>query len=173
MYRRPRLQPHQVLALTVTALVTFLIANAFPIVELEVQGVWNSATVLDSVATMWNQGRITVAILAFVTGFLSPLLDLAAMLVLLGTICRGRPLRIGAFLLRVILTLRPWGMIEVFLLGMLVAVVKLSSFARVVPGIALWAFGVLTLLLAIISSFDLRSLWDRFDPGASPPAIRC
>jgi paraquat-inducible protein A len=51
-------------------------------------------------------------------------------------------------------------MVEVFMLGILVALVKLSHMAIILPGIALWAFGALTVLLAGILAFDLRSLWD-------------
>ena len=46
------------------------------------------------------------------------------------------------------------------MLGVLVSLVKLSHLAQVLPGAALWAFATLTVLLAIIVSFDPRSLWD-------------
>jgi uncharacterized paraquat-inducible protein A len=52
-------------------------------------------------------------------------------------------------------------MIEVFLLGLLVAMVKLASMATVIPGIALWAFGALTIALTATLSFDPRRLWAR------------
>jgi paraquat-inducible protein A len=55
-------------------------------------------------------------------------------------------------------------MIEVFMLGVLVALVKLSHLAHVLPGIALWAFGALTVLLAAILTLDLRTLWNRQSP---------
>ena len=51
-------------------------------------------------------------------------------------------------------------MIEVFLLGVLVSLVKLSSTASILPGVALWAFAVLTVLLAAILMFEPRHLWD-------------
>jgi paraquat-inducible protein A len=57
-------------------------------------------------------------------------------------------------------------MIEVFMLAMLVAVVKLSSLARVVPGPAMWAFAALTVLFAVLASFDPRTLWNRLEAGA-------
>jgi len=51
-------------------------------------------------------------------------------------------------------------MIEVFLLGVLVAIVKLSSIATVVGGPALWAFMVLTVLLTSVLAFDPRGFWE-------------
>jgi paraquat-inducible protein A len=57
---------------------------------------------------------------------------------------------------------RPWGMTEVLILGMLVALVKLAHIASVVPGTALWTFGVLMVLLAAASgAFDPREFWER------------
>jgi len=72
-----------------------------------------------------------------------------------------RDLRPAGFsiLVRAMQSLRPWGMIEVFLLGVLVAIVKLSSMARVLPGPALWAFVALTVLLTAVLSFDPRGFW--------------
>jgi paraquat-inducible protein A len=67
----------------------------------------------------------------------------------------------------------PWSMIEVFMLGMLVSLVKLTSSFKVIPGVALWSFGVLTLLLAAAAaSFSTRDVWARLDkkPGAEVAA---
>ena len=56
----------------------------------------------------------------------------------------------------------PWCMLEVFVVGILVALVKLTHIAAVVPGIALWSFGALILLLAgALSAFSPRDLWAR------------
>jgi paraquat-inducible protein A len=65
-----------------------------------------------------------------------------------------------ALLVRVMQSLRPWGMIEVFLLGVLVAIVKLSSMATVVPGPALWAFMALTVMLTAVLSFNPGAFWE-------------
>lgn len=158
LYRHTYLHAGQVLPLVVGALVTFVIANGFPIVDMQVQGQTNSATLLGSIVAVWRDGRPLVATLVFGTTLLFPLVDMLSMLVLLllSRQGRGRP----APLWRFVQALRPWGMIEVFMLGVLVALVKLSHMARVLPGVALWAFGVLTLLLAAILTFDPRSLWD-------------
>jgi paraquat-inducible protein A len=55
-------------------------------------------------------------------------------------------------------------MLEVFMLGVLVSLVKLTSSFKVIPGVALWSFGVLTLLLAAAAaSFSVRDVWARLD----------
>ena len=73
--------------------------------------------------------------------------------------------------MRLLQSLRPWGMVEVFLLGVLVAVIKLSGIATVVAGPALWAFVGLTVLLTVVVSFDPRALWElSFDEAPEPAA---
>jgi paraquat-inducible protein A len=77
--------------------------------------------------------------------------------------------------LRAVQFVRPWGMIEVFMLGIVVTLVKMTSLARVIPEAALFAFGALTLLFAVILTVDPRALWDiaerttrRRSPSDSP-----
>ncbi|MEA1652530.1 paraquat-inducible protein A [Nitrospirillum sp. BR 11164] len=159
LYRRSYLALDHQLALVTAAILIYLIANSFPIVDLEIQGRSNSTTLVGSVLALWREGREIVAVLVFATTQLFPLVDLGALFALLLMIRRGRPAPAFAPILRFLQALRPWGMIEVFMLGIVVALVKLSNMAEVVPGVALWAFGLLTILLAVILSLDLRSLW--------------
>ena len=158
--RKPILSLQQMLALILAALITLIIANVFPIVVLSVQGVTSSATLLGSVATLWTEGREIVAALVFFTTFLVPLTDLATLgLLVLCALNRQRP---GYYnpLLRALLAARPWGMIEILMLGVLVSLVKLSSMASVIPGAALWAFAALTVMLMVILSWDPQVLWE-------------
>ncbi|MTJ83429.1 MAG: paraquat-inducible protein A [Telmatospirillum sp.] len=160
LYRHPRLSVEQMLAFLTTALVVFLLANAYPIVILEVQGVSTSATLPESVLILWAEGRWLVATLVAATTILFPLTDLSLMLALFLALAAGRG-GSGRFtlLFRIVRRLRPWGMIEVFMLGTGVALIKLTHLARVVPGVALFAFGVLTVLIVMVVSYDLRWLW--------------
>lgn len=56
-------------------------------------------------------------------------------------------------------TLRPWSMLEVCLLGAMVAVFKLAGMLDVLPGIGLFALAVLSLLMIRIAGRDIRELW--------------
>ncbi|MDE1146126.1 MAG: paraquat-inducible protein A [Azospirillaceae bacterium] len=170
LYRRSYLDLDHQLALVTAAILTYMIANCYPIVDLRIQGRLNSATLAGSVLSLWQEGRESVAVLVFVTTLLFPLIDLGALLVLLLLIRRGRPAAAFSPLLRFLQALRPWGMIEVFMLGIVVSLVKLSNMAQVLPGIALWAFGTLTVLLAVILSMDLHNLWDVGENAIKRPA---
>jgi paraquat-inducible protein A len=64
--------------------------------------------------------------------------------------------------MRILRSIQPWGMVEVFMLGIFVALVKLTHFARVIPGTALWCFGALMVLMtAAAATFNVRDVWDR------------
>ncbi|WP_449413299.1 paraquat-inducible protein A [Pandoraea soli] len=171
LYRAPDLRLSRVLALTLSCLIVFAIANAFPIVEIEVQGIYTRTTLIGAAWALYREGMWLVALLVFTTTVLSPLSQLLALVHLIGPLSVGRRPYAVFHVMRAIEFCRPWGMIEVFMLGVLVSVVKLSSMASVLPGIALWAFGALTVLLAMVLSYDLRNLWLVIDhtPNADAP----
>ena len=153
-------QHERILPLTIASLALFAIANIFPIVEIEVRGVSSNTTLLGAVIALASEGRALVAVIVLATTILFPLLQLTVLFYLLMPARNQGPPAGFDWLVRSIQSLRPWGMIEVFLLGVLVAIVKLSSMAVIVPGPALFAFVGLTLLLTAVLSFDPRMLWD-------------
>jgi len=141
--------------------ILFILANAFPIVGLEVQGTLNQTSLYGAVETIWDNDMAGVAILVFVTTILIPAFELSLMTYVL------LPLKLGwlpvglATILRTLQAMRPWSMTQVFILGVLVSLVKLAHLAHVVPGLALWSFGGLILLLtAAVCTFNPHELWD-------------
>jgi len=148
------------LALTLTALVLFVIANVYPMVMMEVQGTRITTTLLRAVHELWLKDVQLVSALVFVTVMVVPLVQIAAMLYVLVPLSFDRvPPRVE-FPLRLFQVARPWGMVEVFILGILVSLVKLAHMAHVVPGIALWAFAALVVVFAAIgSTFDPLRVW--------------
>src|SRR5213594_4155216 len=148
LYRNTPDSLDRTLAFTVGAAVLFILANVFPVVGLEAQGNRTSTTLFGTVRTLHDQGMTSVAVLVFVTAILMPALDIGAMLYMLlpirlGVVPKGLPA-----MFRLVQTVRPWGMVEVFMLGTLVSLAKLSHIAAVRPGIALWSFGMLMFLVA-------------------------
>lgn len=166
--RHPGRKGERILPLTIASLVLFAIANLFPIVEIEVGGSTSQTTLLGAVLALSGGDRALVASIVLATTILFPLLQLTVLFYLLIPSREPGPPAGFDWLVRTIQSLRPWGMIEVFLLGVLVAIIKLSSMAIIVPGPALWAFVALTLLLTAVLSFDPRSLWSDM-PHAEQP----
>ncbi|SAL47153.1 PqiA family integral membrane protein [Caballeronia udeis] len=150
------------LALTVAAAILFVVANCFPVVGLWVNGTLVNTTLFGAASSLYADGMWAIAGLVFVTTILMPSLNMAAVIYLL------LPLQLGGFpqkpeiVLRVLRHIAPWGMIEVLMLGLLVALVKLQHIASVVPGVAIWAFGaVMVLLAAAAVTFNPRDSWAR------------
>lgn len=157
--RHPGAERERILPLTVASLIMFAIANLFPIVEIELRGLRSETTLAGAVVALAGKGMSLVALLVMATTLLFPLMQLLILLWLLVPLRQRRRAAGFATLVRLMQTLRPWGMIEVFLLGVLVALVKLSSLATVIPGPALWAFMALTVLLTAVLAFDPRGFW--------------
>ncbi|KAK49677.1 paraquat-inducible protein A [Caballeronia jiangsuensis] len=160
LYRSISSNLDKICAMTLAALVTFVIAQGFPIVELDANGLTSQTTLIGAIVALWNEQMELMAVLVFCSTILFPLCELLALLYVLLPLRSGYvPLGFNA-LLRGIQFVRPWGMIEVFMLGVLVTLVKMVSIARVIPEAALFAFGALTLMFAVVVSFDPRALWD-------------
>lgn len=160
-----RSHPHSMertLALTASAIVLFVIANSFPIVGLQLDGQVIQTTLFNTVRTLWDEEMKSVAALVFVTTIAMPALQLFAVAYLLLPLRLGRVPAHFTLVFRMLQTVRPWGMVEVFMLGVLVSLVKLAHLAGVVAGVALWSFAALMLMMAGISAaFDVRGLWAR------------
>jgi paraquat-inducible protein A len=168
LYRRPPASVDRALALTLAAMVLFAVANTFPIVGLSVNGTLVETTLFGAVRVLYDDGVWPLAGLVFATTLLMPLLDMAAVAYVLLPLRTGHIPRRPDIVLRVLRHVTPWGMIEVLILGMLVALVKLAAIATVVPGIAMWAFGgVMLLLAAAASTFDPHDIWTRIDRARS------
>lgn len=164
LYRHVPDSLERTLAFTVAAAILFVLANAFPIVGLDAQGNRSSTTLFGTVRTLHDQGMTSVAVLVFATTILMPALQLLAMLYMLAPLRFGRVPRGMPMVYRLVETVRPWGMVEVFLLGTLVSLAKLAHMATLVPDVALWSFAALMVLLAAAAqSFDERSFWARVE----------
>jgi len=150
------------LAFTLASMALFVVGNAFPIVGLDVNGDLVQTTLLGAVRVLYDDGMWPISGLVFATTFLMPLLQMGTMTYLLVPLRFNRiPYRFD-LIFRVLQLARPWGMTEVLILGMLVALVKLAHIASVVPGTALWSFGCMMLLLAAASgAFDPQEVWSR------------
>lgn len=160
------------LALTIAALFLFTVANSLPFLSLHMQGQATETTLFSGVQDLWQQGKWEVALVVLATTIVIPGLQILLLLYVL------LPLRLGRLVpdlpqaFRLLLSLRPWAMMEVFLLGILVSLVKLSGMATIVAGIALWAFALLIVVLAAATAaLEPHEIWDRvpWDAAAHTP----
>jgi paraquat-inducible protein A len=99
----------------------------------------------------------------FCFGFilLIPLLRVVGLLYILLPLRFARRLPGLEVVFRGIVTLSPWSMMEIYLLGAVVALVKLASMANIELGLSFWAFALLNLLSALAAQMvDSHTLWE-------------
>lgn len=156
------LQVSLIFALTAAAL--FFIANAYPIVTIRSDGLFNSTTLIGAAIALVRDGLPSIAFLVFATTFLMPALLITVLIYLLLPLYLGRlPHGLNAAF-RLIHLVKPWAMVEVFMLGLLVTITKLNAFASVTPDIALGAFALLMLsLTAAMANFDPFHVWKQVE----------
>jgi paraquat-inducible protein A len=150
----------QRLALTFTAAVLWLFANFYPVMSISMKGLKNSATLWDSVLAL-SQGPITfIAMVAAIAIIIAPAFQLVLLTWVLSFALGGQRAPGFKVCMRWLETLRPWSMLEVCLLGAMVAVFKLAGLLDVLPGIGLFALAALSLMMIRIAGRDIRDLWD-------------
>lgn len=158
------------LALALAAAVLFGIANSAPMLGLSTIGRHASTTVIGGARHLWGDGEQIVAGLVLFAAVVAPAVQIGFMLLITIAARRERAPAWIAEPLRALQFTRTWSMIEVMLLGVLIALTKISDYATVIPGLALFALGALIVLLAAMQScFDPREAWDRVAWVADAP----
>ena len=161
LQRHVGLSIQQRLALSVTGAVLLVFANIYPVMTIGMQGLSNAATLWDAVLIL-SQGSITfIALVVALAIILAPTLQVALLIWVLAFAQGGQRAPGFALSMRALEALRPWSMLEVCLLGALVAVIKLAGLLDVIPGIGLIALTALSILIIFIAGRDIRSLWEQ------------
>ena len=147
------------LALVCAAAILFTIANLTPILSIDVAGIETRANIWFAVRSL-QQGWISVAALGLAfTTFLIPAVQITLLFwVLMFARFGHRPPGFGP-IMKLLHRTRPWSMTEVFLLGALVAIVKLANWVPITAGPGIWAIAALTAVLAILGRCEAESWW--------------
>jgi paraquat-inducible protein A len=140
------------IALAACALVLLFLSNAYPLVEMHVNGSTRETTLIGAALGLYAQNFDSLAALVFLTTVIAPLLQITVSLYLLLPLRRKRraPGQETAF--RLLTRIRRWSFTEVFLLGTLAALVRLSTYTYIVTGISLWSCVLLMLCLSALAS---------------------
>ncbi|MGD2118670.1 MAG: paraquat-inducible protein A [Chromatiales bacterium] len=152
------------IALYGTALILLLLANLFPLLLLDIQGRQQVTTIFGASQALYQADMAGLAIAVFITSILAPLLLIGSSLYVLLAVRLRKPWRGARSALAWISHLQPWGMLDVFMLGVLVAFVKLGDLASMHVGIALYAFsGLILVSAAATASLEPHMLWRQLD----------
>lgn len=149
------------LAVSIAALIMFVVANAFPFLAISVSGNTQSISIISAVFALSDEGLWLLGILCFGFILLIPLLRVVGLLYILLPLRFGQRLPGIELVYRGIVTLSPWSMMEIYMLGAIVALVKLATMASIELGLSFWAFALLNMLSALAAQMvDTHTLWD-------------
>jgi paraquat-inducible protein A len=155
------------LAFSLSALLLYIPANILPIMTFEYYGASEPTTVWSGVVALAKSGMWLVAGIVFMASIVVPLVKLAALFFLTLSVRTGRGGRWRTQLYRAIKIAGPWAMLDVFLLAVLVAAVKLGQLATVTPGPAALPFTLVVVFTILATdSFDPALLW-RHEPATA------
>jgi paraquat-inducible protein A len=162
---RPRKQSiERTFALSIAGFILFFPANLLPMVGITVLGDSNTDILISGVIALYNDGMEAVAIVVFLASILFPLVHLGLSLLISGHLYFNRPNRYLAGWMRWMYHLDEWVMLEVYMLGIIVACVKLMAIAPLKLGWGLYAFIALIIITTLLTSgLDNRLFWQRIE----------
>ncbi len=159
--RRPWLTADQLLALTATAGMLLVFVCSYPILHIYTRDQSGSATLLEAVLALFEGTMSLIGVAVAFAVILVPATQVGLLVWLLAYARKQRHAPGFRPCMRLLEVLRPWSMLEVFLLGALVAVVKLTGRIDTAPAAGLFALAVLSLLMVGVAGRDVRMLWDQ------------
>ncbi len=153
------------LAISLTGLLLYLPANFMPLLTLDILGMNTSSSLFASTLSMFDQGQYIVGILIVLCGFFLPLLLLALIFSVSLALYRGWRHPWVARALTYIHHLREWAMVDVYLIGVFVTIIKMSHMATISCDIGLFCFiGLVVSTIGALSAMDRRLFWSRLEP---------
>jgi paraquat-inducible protein A len=166
LHRHKKNSVDRAMALAVTGVILFVIANLYPFLGFRMSGQIRHSNLVTGIIELYSQGMWMLATLVLTTTILVPALQLAGMVYVLLPFFLNLTLPKRIAIYRMIKHFQPWGMTEVFSLGILVAIVKLSKMATIIPGTALYAFMALMFVLAgipvVTDPFVIWGHWEKY-----------
>ncbi|OGR01352.1 MAG: hypothetical protein A2511_06890 [Deltaproteobacteria bacterium RIFOXYD12_FULL_50_9] len=153
------------IAWVMAGLVSYIIAVTFPFLAMEANGISNETTLWSGIIALYKQDMAGLALVVFLTCIITPLFAILSQLYVLLPLRLGYHLPGAARLFSWTQRLRPWAMMEIYMLAILVSLVKLTKMARIIPGPALFSVIALVFVLAASSvSLDAHLVWDFLHP---------
>jgi paraquat-inducible protein A len=161
---------HPALPLAVTAVILFTVAQSSPLIGIELDGLSQTARIGSGVIGLLDQGLSPLAALVLLVSIAAPLFRVLANSYVLASLYIGRSPAYLSTIFRLSERLRPWAMLDVLLLGVLIALSKLHDLTTVDIGAGFWSLGLLVLTLAVLDSLlDREAVWRAL--RHAPPAL--
>lgn len=160
-------QERRPIAYGFAAIIMFALSNAFTFMSFSAKGVGQEMTFLQCITTLVDQGYLFLGAVLSLTLIGLPLVYMGSIMLVLWRVDKDLHSNALRSLGRLLCRIKPWLMVDVFLIGVLISLVKLMGMADIKMGLSFWAFvGYTLLLIKMISSLDRMWLWQRlFGPS--------
>jgi len=165
----------KIYALSIAAAILLVVANLFPFLSFQLLGNTSEADFTTAVKYLYRSEEYLMTVAVLMTTLVVPAMQIALQLLLFAPLYHGIVPFYAPFALKLLEASRPWGMLDVFLVGVLVSIVKLVDMGTIIPGTSLWAFVALIPILAYTQAiFDPHPIWEAIDKaqGREPDLIR-
>ncbi|RTE66596.1 paraquat-inducible protein A [Amphritea opalescens] len=154
----------RLLALSVAGLILFIPANIFPILSLQVFGQSQSEIILQSALSLFDGGLVLVALLILLFAIVVPLFQQVILFYISFTLHYRREGRLLRQAMHAYQHLRGWGMLEIFMLGVLISIIKLKDIADLHIGLGLYSLAALIVVTTLSSVFfNPHQIWHQID----------
>ncbi|MCW8931990.1 MAG: paraquat-inducible protein A [Gammaproteobacteria bacterium] len=162
LYKQKHNTVNKTLAYTITALICFYPAVTESIMTLNMSGLSQEQSLIGGARVLLHEKYYLVAILTFMSSLLAPLLRLTLLLYVTLSLSLNYFHSSLLWSFRLYHHVEEWGMLDVYMLGIIVSVVKLLSMAEIQPGFGLWAYAVL-LVTSILATTSLNhhEVWEQ------------
>lgn len=148
------------LALSITGFIFFILANIFPLVQIDILGSEQFITIPKTIFSLFESGFYIVGIICAFLIFIFPLMIFLINIMLFTFLKLKRGEEWTKELLILLSHIKPWSMTDIFLISILVALVKLIGYAQIHMGISFWALAVFVLIdVYIVKSINLSEIW--------------
>lgn len=159
------------IALAISALLTLMMAIAFPFIQIDVSGIDHAIGLPQTAWTLAQTHQPLVGLIVGSTAILLPALYLLGVIFMQANLLRHVPRNYSHVIARLFSHLHPWMMADVFIVAAMVSLVKLTGMADVHLGASFWAYCVFAILLLMTTrSVDIDWLWVRLAGEPDTPA---
>ena len=148
------------IAITLSAMMLLIVSVSFPFLSIEANGAENTITLLATPFALFEQGYYFIGIIVLCGVVVMPALYMLCTLALLLPLYLVGHDWLAPVFAKAISAMRPWVMVDVFVVSVLVSLVKIVKDANVILGLAFWSyivFSILFILVTIIAS--KRQVW--------------
>ncbi len=160
LYRRHRNLVEYGLAIGLSALIFFIIANMFPIVDIELRGAHQAISLPSVLLSLFENGFFIVGVFCSFVIFLFPFTVLVVFIWIMWLLKIRKGEKTVEALLIFLARILPWNMTEIFLISIFVALVKLIGYAQIHLGLSLYALIVFVGFdLYLSKSISIDELW--------------